>query len=245
MQHDEHHDRNALSFGAVADVYERGRPGYPAEAIAWVLPPGASRVVDLGAGTGKATRVLTTLAAEVLAVEPDPGMRTALARVLPDVPVLEGTGEAIPLEDDWADAVVVAQAWHWMDPVAASREIGRVLRPDGTLGLVWNLRDETVPWVARMSALMHQPGERVMGVEHPAFAPPFARHERHEVRWVHEQSREEFLAMVASRSYVSTLEAAERQALLGRIEDLLDGDPALSGDVIAVPYVTYAHRASR
>lgn len=242
---DEDQTRNARSFGAVADVYERGRPGYPEEAIAWLLPDGATRAVDLGAGTGKATRVLRRLVPEVVAVEPDPDMRAMLTQVVPGVRVRAGEGAAIPLQDEWADAVVVAQAWHWMDPVVASREVARVLRPAGTLGLVWNLRDESVPWVAELSAVMRQPGERELGAREPEIGTPFTTREQHEVRWVHEQSREDFLAMVASRSYVSTLDPVDREALLGRVGDLLDADTALRGPVVPVPYVTYAHRASR
>jgi len=247
MQQNDEDDlrRTALSFGAVAETYDQGRPGYPTEALAWVLPTDAARVVDLGAGTGKATRVLATLVPEVIAVEPDPAMRAQLLRVLPDVPVLMGEGASIPMADASVDAVVVAQAWHWMDPIVASLEVARVLRPGGTLGLVWNLRDESVPWAARLSALMDQPGERAMGAEAPQVGPPFTTPEHHEVRWVHEQSRSDFLAMISSRSYISTLPADERQALLGRVEALLDSEPALRGDVVPVPYVTHSHRTKR
>ena len=105
----------ATSFGAAAGAYERGRPPYPAEAIDWLLPPGAARVLDVGAGTGKLTRQLAARGLDVVAVEPLPGMREQLARAVPGVPVHPGTAEDIPLPDGSVDAVLAAQAWHWVD----------------------------------------------------------------------------------------------------------------------------------
>jgi SAM-dependent methyltransferase len=113
--------RQASSFGAAADAYERGRPPYPPEAIGWLLPEGVSRVLDLGAGTGKLTRQLRGRGLDVVAVEPSAGMREQLARAVPDVTVLAGTAEDIPLPDGSVDAVLVAQAWHWVDPGRSSR----------------------------------------------------------------------------------------------------------------------------
>ncbi|MFZ7089220.1 class I SAM-dependent methyltransferase [Curtobacterium sp. RRHDQ10] len=240
---------HALSFGAVADVYERGRPGYPVEAVAWLLPAGARRVVDLGAGTGKATRVIAPLVAETIAVEPDGGMRTQLQQGLGAVPgltVLDGSGEHIPMPDASVDAVVAAQAWHWVDPAVGSAEVGRVLRPGGTFGLVWNIRDERVPWVAALTAIMQQPHEHVESAVAPDVRAPFGEVERHAVPWVHEQDRAAFVDMVASRSYVSTLPDAERGDVLRRVRDLLDTHPALVGqDTIPVPYTAFCFRAVR
>lgn len=239
-------DAHARSFGAVADDYERGRPGYPATIAAWLVPEDARRVVDLGAGTGKFTRTLVPLAAEVVAVEPDPGMRARFADALPEVPVLDGSGEHLPLEDGSVDAVLVAQAWHWVDVDAASREVARVLRPGGVLGLVWNLRDETVPWVAALGDAMTTGQGHPETALRPVVAAPFAGLEHHAVDWVHEQSRADVVAMVASRSYVSTLPPDERDAVLRRVTDLLDTHPALRGrDTVPVPYTAHAFRATR
>src|SRR4051794_1947800 len=140
----------AASFGLAAREYERGRPGYPEAALDWLLPPDARDVVDLGAGTGKLTRQLAGRNLHVVAVEPSDGMRAELARALPDATALPGAAERIPLPDASADAVLVAQAWHWVDAEAAVPEVVRVLRPGGRLGLLWNLRDETVDWVAAL-----------------------------------------------------------------------------------------------
>ncbi len=139
-------ERLATSFGKVAGAYERGRPDYPAAAIRYAartlrLGPG-SVVVDLAAGTGKLTRALRSTGAALVAVEPSPGMRAVFRRVVPDVPVVEGRAEQIPLPDGFADAVFAGQAFHWFRPGPAAREIARVLRPGGAVVAVWNSRDD-------------------------------------------------------------------------------------------------------
>jgi len=234
----------AASFGLAADVYERGRPSYPLEAVDWLLPDGACHVVDLGAGTGKLTRLLLDRAPSVTAVEPSPGMRATLEQVVPGAVSVAGSAEALPLDDASADAVLVAQAWHWVDTARAVPEIARVLRPGGTLGLIWNIRDESVPWVAELSRVMHQPRERDMGSDAPVVGAPFGPVERHDVAWVHELGREEFLAMIASRSYVITLSPDDRAALLRDVERLLDTHPDTRDlDLIRLPYVARCSRA--
>src|SRR3954452_2306324 len=150
-------ERQRVSFGAAAQVYERARPGYPPEAVDLLLAPGARRVADVGAGTGKFSRLLVAAGLDVVAVEPDARMRAELARVLPGVPVLEGSAEALPLEDSGVDAVVVAQAWHWVDPARALPEVARVLSPGGGLGVVWNERTLGEPWVDSLEELLRQP----------------------------------------------------------------------------------------
>src|SRR5580692_7460527 len=109
------HKRQASSFGAAAATYERGRPPYPPEAVDWLLPDGATRVLDLGAGTGKLTRQLHDRGLDVIAVEPSAGMREELTRAVPGVAAYAGSAEEIPLPGSSVDAVLVAQAWHWVD----------------------------------------------------------------------------------------------------------------------------------
>ena len=151
---DSSRQQRSLSFGAEAAAYERGRPSYPPEAIDWLLPPDAADVLDLGAGTGKLTTRLVERGLGVVAVDPIPEMLELLSNSLPDTPALLGTAEEIPLPDNSVDAVLVAQAWHWFDPELAVKEVARVLRPGGRLGLVWNTRDERLGWVKDLGRIV-------------------------------------------------------------------------------------------
>ncbi|MGU3409532.1 class I SAM-dependent methyltransferase [Microbacterium sp. M1A1_1b] len=238
-------EQHAHSFGAAADAYERGRPSYPDAVAQWLAPDLVATAVDVGAGTGKFTRTLLPRAAEVVAVEPDPAMRAQLTVALPDVRVLDGSGESLPLPDASADLVTFAQSWHWVDPDAGALEVARVLRPGGVLGLVWNIRDESVPWAAELGERIKRPESRIMSYDGPMVGEPFAQDEYRTFPWVHEQSRSAFLDMIASRSYVIVMEPADRQALLRDVEDLLDSSPASSGPTVRVPYVTHVHRFAR
>jgi SAM-dependent methyltransferase len=144
-------------FGGDMSVYERGRPSYPADAVAWLVDglgirPGCD-VVDLGAGTGKFTRLLVPTGARLSAVEPSEAMREQFARAVPGVSILDGTAMALPLADASVDVVTVAQAFHWFDVAAATTELARVLRPGGGVGLIWNERDASVPWVRELNAI--------------------------------------------------------------------------------------------
>src|SRR3954451_13634147 len=126
----------ARSFGAVAEDYERARPGYPKEAVTWLLGPRPLEVVDLGAGTGKLTAVLLGAGHRVVAVEPSDALRKRLAAALPEARVLGGRAEEVPLPDGSAAPVRVGQPFHWFDTDPPLNEIARVLRPGGALGLV-------------------------------------------------------------------------------------------------------------
>jgi SAM-dependent methyltransferase len=236
----------ARSFGAAADVYERGRPPYPPEALDWLLPPGARRVLDLGAGTGKLTRQLVRRGLDVVAAEPSDGMRRELRRAVPGARALAGSAEQIPLRDGTVDAVLAAQAWHWVDPARAVPEVARVLSPGGTLGLMWNIRDEREPWVARLGRLIHKAPEQEGYSTRPVVGPPFAPVERFDVEWTYHLTAPALLDMVASRSYVITSPPERREAILASVRDLLETDPALAGRPdIALPYVTRCSRTRR
>jgi SAM-dependent methyltransferase len=234
----------AASFGAAAAAYERGRPPYPPTAIDWLLPVGATRVLDLGAGTGKLTRQLRERGLDVVAVEPSAQMRAELASAVPGVPVHAGSAEEIPLGDGSVDAVLVAQAWHWVDPGRAVPEVARVLAPGGQLGLVWNLRDEREDWVARLGQIMHDPGEsgehRTRGITSPPFGPV----QRRRTEWAHRLTRDVLVDLVSSRSYVITMAPAQRAAVLAEVNRLADTHPALAGRAeFVLPYVTECFRA--
>jgi SAM-dependent methyltransferase len=234
-------DPHALSFGPVAARYERGRPPYPADAVDWLLPPAARRVLDLGAGTGKLTRQLIARGLDVTAVDPSEGMLAELRRVLPGVPALLGSAERLPLPDGSVDAVLVAQAWHWVDAGRAVPEIARVLSPGGRLGLIWNVRDEREDWVRRLG--------QIIGAREPdreaTVGPPFGPVELGEFHWTHHLGRDQLLDLVASRSYVILLPSDERAALLAQVRQLMATHPALVGRTeFALPYLTRCLRAA-
>lgn len=233
-----------VSFGAAADMYERGRPPYPGEAVEWLVPTAARRVLDLGAGTGKLTRLIHERGWDVVAVDPSDGMRERFARAVPGVAALAGSGEDIPLPDASVDAVVVAQAWHWVDPERAVPEVARVLTPGGQLGLVWNMRDERVEWVAELNRIVQAYGTPLGGGNGvDAIGAPFGPIERHTVEWRYHLNRSELFDLLTSRSYVITLPEADRSTLLADIGTLLDTHPALDGGTeIVLPYVTECYR---
>lgn len=238
----------ATSFGAASDAYERGRPDYPAAAVAWMLELAGPhpRVVDIGAGTGKLTRVVWALGADVVAVEPDGAMLDALRVAVPGVETLLGTAERVPLPDESVDAAVLGQAWHWVDPVAGSAEIGRVLAPGGVLGLIWNIRDESEPWVARLTAIMKgSHAEQMLAAGPPRVAAPFGPLEAAKWRWSRPMTRAALEATVRSRSYVITASADERARIEKDSAQLFDDIGAVDEAVIDLPYVTHAFRAVR
>lgn len=136
-----------MSFGAIADEYDRLRPGPPPAALDWLLPPRAGVVVDLAAGTGLVSRALAGRASHVIAVEPDDRMRSVLADRSPGVDILAGRAEAIPLPDASTDAVLISSAWHWLHLQLAVPEIARVLRDSGRLGIIWTGRARGTPWL--------------------------------------------------------------------------------------------------
>jgi len=235
--------QRSLSFGSEAAAYERGRPSYPPETIDWLLPEGAQDVLDLGAGTGKLTTRLVERGLDVIAVDPIPEMLELLSNSLPDTPALLGTAEEIPLADNSVDAVLVAQAWHWFDPERAVKEVSRVLRPGGRLGLVWNTRDERLGWVKDLG--------RIIGPEHDPFnnevtlAEPFGEIERHQVEWTSYLTPQALIDLVASRSYCITSPEKVRTRTLEQVRELLATHPALANSSgLALPYVTVGIRAT-
>jgi len=147
-----------MSFGAIAEDYDRLRPGPPEAAVDWLVPAGCQVAVDLGAGTGLLTRALARKVPQVVAVEPDPRMAAVLRARCAEaqfdgIRVAQSRGEQIPLPDASADGVFASSSWHWLDPERAPREIARVLRDGGRLGVIWTSRDRGADWVAELDRL--------------------------------------------------------------------------------------------
>ncbi|MCW3020111.1 MAG: putative S-adenosylmethionine-dependent methyltransferase [Solirubrobacterales bacterium] len=237
--------RRARSFGRVAGEYERGRPGYPPEAIEWLLGSRPLEVLDLGAGTGKLTRALLEAGHRVTAVEPLDAMRAILSSELPAARALAGAAENLPLADASVDAVAVGSAFHWFDESAALAEIARVLRPPGVLGLLGNAFEVSSPWVARVREILGPPA-----IERPGHWPSVVDlRERFadiaDREFPHEQriDRAGLRDLASSRSGLALMDDGQRATVLAGLDRLWEQEPELLGrkDVL-LPWRTRVRR---
>jgi SAM-dependent methyltransferase len=233
---------------AEAERYERARPGYPPDAVSWLIgnlriEPG-SVVVDLAAGTGKLTRLLVPAGATLLAIEPVEEMRRLLAVLCPTVQVTAGAAEFLPLRTGSLDAVTVAQAFHWFDADAAFAELRRVLRPGGRLGLIWNARDRSASWVDEVWSVMDRVERKAPWRDHDrsddeAFGArtgfgPLTRSTFHHAQ---PTTPEGLLDRFRSVSHVAVLSAPERDSVLTEVRDILASHPDTKGcDELLLPY---------
>jgi len=232
------------AFAEVAGAYERGRPGYPEEAVRWMVGDRPLAVVDLGAGTGKLTRVLVALGHRVVAVEPLEEMRAELAAALPAIHAIQGTAEEIPLYAGAADVVTSAQAFHWFDHDNALPEIARVLRPGGRLALVWNSRDDRDPWMAQLSAIIGNESIEESDVVPVIDASGlFGRVETSVFSFAHALDRDGLLDLVLSRSYLAKLPPPDREPVLDAVGALYDETAGPDG--VQLAYTTECFRAER
>jgi SAM-dependent methyltransferase len=223
--------------------YQRVRPGYPADSADWLVPAEARDALDVGAGTGKFAALLLERGLTVSAVDPSDDMLEQLRAHYPEVTATQGTAEATGLTDAAFDVVSVAQAWHWCDPLPASTELARVLRPGGTLGLIWNQLDTSVPWVHRLSRIMHagdvyKPGFR------PVVGPEFTGLESHVTRWEDSLSTADIMELTKSRSYYLRAGEAVRAKVLANLDWYLHEHLGYGADEdIGLPYLTLTWRA--
>ncbi|MBN3758132.1 class I SAM-dependent methyltransferase [Paraburkholderia sp. Tr-20389] len=258
MNQDTPHVHHAASEGYTkgADTYVKGRPDYPPELADWLendLALGAAKVaVDLGAGTGKFTPRLVETGAQVIAIEPVAQMREKLKAALPQVDVREGTAQQLPLGDASVDAVLCAQSFHWFASREALAEIRRVLKPGGHLGLVWNVRDARVPWVAQLDAIVNAregdaPRYHTGEWRHAFPAEGFSALEERHMPHGHTGAVEDVIVTrVHSTSFILALPPEAWAEVERDVRALIASEPALaSRDVVTVPYVTYAYRATR
>ncbi len=246
---------SAAGFSTDMAVYERARPSYPADAVAWLVDglgigPGGD-VVDLAAGTGKFTRLLLPTGARVVAVEPSAAMRAELSRAVPTVEVLDGTAESLPFASESVDAVVAAQAFHWFDVAGATAEISRVLRPGGGLGFAWNERDTSEPWVAQLSDLIGWDHREQWGVPYnieldwrdifAERAVGFGPLERFDTTYRQELDVDTLVERVLSSSYIAVAPREEQARIASGVRSIVDG----FAQRFELPYVTVAYRCRR
>jgi SAM-dependent methyltransferase len=234
----------------VADAYERARPSYPADAVAWIVDRSRLRpeavVCDLAAGTGKLTRLLVASGAQVIAVEPLREMREQLEARVAGIEVLDGTAEALPLDDASVDCVTVAQAFHWFDYPRALPELARAIRPGGRLAVIWNLRDDDDPLVASMNEVIAPYVPPEQGVDRPwreplEASPAFGELEQRTFPFEQLLDTDGLVDRVASISWIARLEDPEREGVLRRIRQL-GGDRS---PPLRIPYRTMAFVAER
>ncbi|WP_405579278.1 class I SAM-dependent methyltransferase [Streptomyces sp. NBC_01190] len=260
------HHAAGVGYQRAAGVYERSRPSYPMAALAALadaLPLESGRtVVDLGAGTGKFTRLLALTGAEVLAVEPVREMREQIAELLPGVAVTSGTAEATGLPAGCADAVVAAQSWHWFRAGEALTEVERLLRPGGALALVWNTYDTSVRWVRAFQDIYFRlapsdlpsppltsgPGDP--GDWRAVFAARAGWGAVEERHWPnpHTTTVADVVERMMSSSHIAVLDAGARTRVRSEVEAVLSGlrgpsgssgyDATRGGGEIEMPYQT-------
>jgi SAM-dependent methyltransferase len=226
--------------------------------VAWILSGHVGTVVDLGAGTGGLSRVLLGHADRVVAVEPDERMRRVLEDSVPGVEAVQGRGEAMPLPDHIADAVVAASSWHWMDAVPALREVGRILVPGGVLGTLWSGPDPEGPFAEQARAQLATGGdiaELARALENPhrpeqvlSIPPgvPFGPPETTTIRWDVALDADALIGLLGTFSWVILMDDTSRARLFETARRFLREELAVDDTAtLTVPYRAEVWRARR
>jgi ubiquinone/menaquinone biosynthesis C-methylase UbiE len=235
--------RQARSFGSVAEVYDRGRPSFPREAAEWLAGEQPVTVLEVGAGTGKLTEQLVALGHDVHATDPDEAMLDVLRRRLPDTPTSVAGAEDLPVPDRSVDVVVAAQCFHWFDLDRALPEIARVLKPGGHIALVWNVRDQRIPWARKLGRIIGSQEQNYDEVAQAlVLSELFGFVEDATFKIWQDVNRESLQDLVLSRSNVSTLDEKARKAKLAEVLAFYD-DYGRGMDGMSLPYDTLCFKA--
>jgi SAM-dependent methyltransferase len=252
---DEQRKRRAVSFGQVAEDYDRFRPQPPVAAIDWVLPADAKVIAEIGAGTGALTRRLVDRVDQVYAIEPDPRMRAVLQQRVPAAHAMEGRGEDIPLDDASVDAVLAASSWHWVNQAEGFAEAARVLRPGATIGLLWTGPDRSVPWMAQVMAGGADVSEQERHVEETARrqrhrpdvpdGAPFSAPEVQVFRETKLVTAGDLVGLAGTYSAAIDLDPEARQQFLAAVEQFVHREVTVVDGMIELPIGCITWRATR
>lgn len=243
------HEKASVGFDRAADSYDRGRPEYSSDAINFLIDQFKinqnSKILDLGAGTGKFTKLILPFSKNIVAIEPVEGMRNKFQSLINGVPILPGTAENLPLDSNSIDAVICAQAFHWFEANLAIEEIHRVLKPNGHLGLLWNVRDESFDWVKRLTSIIdpHESGapRYKKMVWKKAFDETtfFSKLEHRAFNYIQSGNNETIVDRIASISFISSLAEDQRKQVLLEVRNLLSSHPQTKDEkTIQLPYKT-------
>lgn len=227
---------------ADAEHYHDIRPNYPPEVLS--LLPARSRVLDVGAGTGKLTAQLVSEGHNVYACDPSRDMTHLCAQVT-GVPTWQATAEATAAQSAFFDAVTCAQTWHWVDAAQASREFDRIIKPGGQVVLVWNSIDVSDPWFHRLTRIMHA-GDILRAGFYPTVSAPWTITDELRCTWTQPMTFDDILALTATRSYWLRANEKIRERMRGNLEWYFFEHSGLSRDaIITLPYRTDAFVLAR
>ncbi len=243
------HEKAAKGFQIAGDAYERGRPEYPVEALSYLIESlnitEDSLLVDIGAGTGKFTKLLRNSNAKIIAVEPVDGMRKKFKELLPSLEIVSGTAESMPFENFSVDCAIAAQAFHWFDSQKALVEINRILKSRGRLGLIWNARDESIDWVSKLTSIIdpYEGGapryKNLKLQEIFAQTKLFTPLQYRAFQYVQSGDVEMVVDRVASISFISALNQEKRSIVLNEVRRLINNHPQTRLQTkIDIPYRT-------
>ncbi len=250
------HQKAAVGFERAGNEYHKGRPEYPADSVGFLIEKLnlslQSQIVEVGAGTGKFTKLLVDRGLNVIATEPVPGMRTKFHELLPSVQILDGTAERIPLAPNSMDTLIAAQAFHWFDGPSAIAEFARVLKPGGTLCLIWNARDESIDWVAKLTEIIdpHEAGapRYKSGLWKRSFKETSNFRPLEHKAFYHSQvgDQEMLVNRVTSISFISALPEEKRNEVVASARALANEHPDLRVKMkIEIPYRTDVYWCSK
>jgi SAM-dependent methyltransferase len=244
------YDQRGLKFGSVAEQYDEFRPGPPASAAELFGDVSGRDVLEVAAGTGKWTRFLLELGADVTVVEPDDDMRAVLVRRSPHVRAIQGAAEHLPVDDCSFDTVLVSSAWHWFEQPDATSEMARVLRDDGHLAVLWNGFSRDVPWIASLTELRERPndeGKRPRGWSAEfSIDSPFDIESQVELRWDWTRTVDEMISLFGTYSGAIIQSDNDRRTMQGELRRRLE--PISLKGVVEVPMTvrgTIARRRAR